>query len=69
MCKETKIDFKSIACEMTATETKVAKKEGMSMYEIIALASQGRWDEMPYNELKVEKLRSRKNGQLYRGGV
>jgi len=56
MCKESKIDFKSIACEMTATETKVAKKEGMSMYEIISLASQDRWDEMPYNELKVEKL-------------
>jgi hypothetical protein len=56
MCKETKLDVKGVACEMTATETKVAKKEGMSMYEIISLASQNRWDEMPYSRRKVEML-------------
>lgn len=56
MCKETKLDVKGVACEMTATETKVAKKEGMSMYEIISLASQNRWDEMAYSRRKVEML-------------
>lgn len=56
ICKETKLNIKGVASEMTARETKLAKREGMSMYEIIELASQGQWNKMPYDREHIEPL-------------
>ena len=53
VCKESSFGIE----EMTSTTTKEdQKKESMTMFEIIDLAAQGKWDELPYGKAKVGKL-------------
>ena len=53
VCKESKFGIE----EMTSTTTKEdQKKESMTMFEIVDLAAQGKWNELPYGKAKVGQL-------------
>ena len=53
VCKESKFGIE----ELTSTTTKEdQKKESMTMFEIIDLAAQKKWNELPYGKAKVGEL-------------